>query len=1089
MNIRSSLLLLFLLFSLASYTQKNNFTSYTVRDGLPQNTVYKIFQDSKGYIWLGTDGGGISKFDGRKHTYFKKEDGLASNVVRDILEDKDGNIWLATNEGVSIYDGIDFKTISEEDGLISNTVVKIYEDSKGRVWVGSTGGGLSYISIKDSLQVANFTSSDGLSSNNVFSILEDNYERLWLGFIGGPPQMVDLVDNKLVTQNITTTSNYDLNAIYCGTKDNEGNIWFGSIYNGAYKFENIALNSNPTVINYSVLSGLKDNYILDINPVGSTIWLATNNGGVHYITDNEVNRFTTEDGLPGNQILDLFSDREDNLWISCMGEGILKLNGFEFSHYSSQDGLISDQISYIRKYEPDSSIWLASYDNGLQKVKIEKGKVIGGSHILYENQLYNSIKAFDIDANGNMWIGTQNGLIVWNESILATVGSEFIAGDKINSVLCATSGWVWIGTSSGLSFYNGEYGVFREEDGFINNEIQTIIESSDGTVWIGTLGGLASYKDEVMVTYDEVEGLTNLKVHSLAEASNGNIIIGTYGGGLFALDQAKDSLQITSMFEPKDLTSSNIYSLCFENDSTLIVGTDRGMDKVYFNSNFSIKSIQYFTENNGFLAIENNINAIYNDKINNTIYFGTVNGLTSYQPIRDKEPSYKPTIILEDILLFNQSIDWKKFGEIDNDFLPVNLELPYDQNFISFSFSTVFFKNPKNISYEYKLEGLNEEWFNTDNSNIVFQGLEANSYTIEVKSITESGIESDSYRFSFTIKPPFYKTWWFYTFCFIFISLAVALFIHLNLRRLKREKIILENTVNERTKEVVEQKDIIEEKNKEIMDSITYAKGIQKAILPDEPKLNHYFDDFMVFFNPKDIVSGDFYWAHEKDGKYYFMAADCTGHGVPGAIMSVIGHTCLESTLKHPEELTAGEFLDLLNQNVVDILLQSEQHSVKDGMDVGFCIYDPATNSLQYAGANNPMYFIRKATAGFSESLREENMVLSNDEYNLFEFKANKQPIGDYEYRTNFETHTIKIEPEDTIYLFSDGFPDQFGGKRGKKYMYKPFKRFLLGVQDKKLAEQKELLSNELVSWMNPKEAGSSHEQVDDVLIFGVRFK
>ena len=435
MNIRSSLLLLFLLFSLASYTQKNNFTSYTVRDGLPQNTVYKIFQDSKGYIWLGTDGGGISKFDGRKHTYFKKEDGLASNVVRDILEDKDGNIWLATNEGVSIYDGIDFKTISEEDGLISNTVVKIYEDSKGRVWVGSTGGGLSYISIKDSFQVANFTSSDGLSSNNVFSILEDNYERLWLGFIGGPPQMVDLVDNKLVTQNITTTSNYDLNAIYCGTKDNEGNIWFGSIYNGAYKFENIALNSNPTVINYSVLSGLKDNYILDINPVGSTIWLATNNGGVHYITDNEVNRFTTEDGLPGNQILDLFSDREDNLWISCMGEGILKLNGFEFSHYSSQDGLISDQISYIRKYEPDSSIWLASYDNGLQKVKIEKGKVIGGSHILYENPLYNSIKAFDIDANGNMWIGTQNGLIVWNESILATVGSEFIAGDKINYVL------------------------------------------------------------------------------------------------------------------------------------------------------------------------------------------------------------------------------------------------------------------------------------------------------------------------------------------------------------------------------------------------------------------------------------------------------------------------------------------------------------------------------------------------------------------------------------------------------------------------------------------------------------------------------
>jgi len=1088
MNIRCSLVLILLsILSLKSYTQKNNFSSYTVREGLPQNTVYKIFQDSKGYLWLGTDGGGVSKFDGRKHTYFKKEDGLSSNVVRDILEDKDGNIWFATNDGISIYNGIEFKTITKEDGLISNTVVKIYEDSKGRIWAGSTGGGLSCVSIMDSVSVTNFTMNDGLSSDNVFSILEDNYERLWLGFIGGPPQIVSLEDDELTVQEIATNYNYDLNAIYCGTKDKGGNIWFGSINNGAFKFENIALNSSPTVINYSVLSGLQDNYILDINPVGDTIWIATNNGGVHYIVGNEINRFTTKDGLPGNQILDLFSDREDNLWISCMGEGILKLNGFEFSHYNSLGGLISDQISYIRKSDSDSSIWLASYDNGLQKVKIENGEVISESHILSENRLYNSIKAFDIDANGNMWVGTQNGLIVWNESILATVGSEYIAGEKINSVLCATSGWVWIGTSSGLSFYNGEYGVFSEEEGFINNEIQTIIESSDGTVWIGTLGGLASYKDEVMVTYDEVEGLTNLEVHSLVEASDGKIIIGTYGGGLFSLDPSKDSSQVTLLFDAANLTSSNIYSLCFENDSTLIVGTDRGMDKVYFDSNFSVKSLQHFTENNGFRAIENNINAIYNDKTENTVYFGTVSGLTTYKPKRDEKRTHKPEIILEEILLFNQRMDWSKFGDTDSNLLPINLELAFSQNFISFSYSTIYFSNPNNISYEYKLSGLSEEWFTSNSSDIVFQGLEANSYTIEVKSITENGVESESHKFSFVINPPFYKTWWFYTFSALFILIGILVFINLNLRRLKREKIILENTVSERTKEVVEQKDIIEEKNKEIMDSITYAKGIQKAILPDAPKLNRYFDDFMVFFSPKDIVSGDFYWAHEKNGKYYFMAADCTGHGVPGAIMSVIGHTCLESTLKHPKELTAGEFLDLLNQNVIDILLQSKEHSVKDGMDVGFCIYDPASNSLQYAGANNPMYFIRKISAGFSDSLTEELLVLSNEECNLFEFKANKQPIGDYEYRTNFDTHTITVEPGDTVYLFSDGFPDQFGGKRGKKYMYKPFKRFLLAVQNKTLGEQQELLSTELKSWMAPQEE-VTHEQVDDVLIFGVRF-
>ncbi len=1090
MNIRSLLyLFLLLLFSLNSFSQKNNFTSYTVRNGLPQNTVYKIFQDSKGYLWLGTDGGGVSKFDGRKHTYFKKENGLVSNIVRDIIEDKKGNLWFATTEGISIYDGSKIRSITTADGLSSNTVVKLFEDSKGRVWVGSSGGGLSLVFLEDSLRISNYSPYDGLSSDKVFSIVEDNHQRIWIGFIGGPPQIIDLVNNELHVQNISTSLKYDLNAIYCGTKDAEGNIWFGSIYNGVYKFEDIQPNSTPTLVNYSILNGLKDNYILDIDAVDSTIWIATNDGGVNYIQSEKFHTLTTEDGLNGNQIIDLFTDRENNLWISCMGEGVMKLNGFEFSHYSKKDGLFSDQISAIKKSDIDASIWLATYDNGLQNVEIQANNIISKGHILYENELYNTIRTFDFDANGNMWLGTQNGLIVWNEEILATVGSDYIAGANINSVLCARSGWVWIGTSSGLSFYNGEYGVFREEDGFINNEIQTIIEGSDGTIWIGTLGGLASYKDQVMITYDEVEGLSNLNVHSLAEAKNGHMIIGTYGGGLFALDPQKDSMQISPIGDASELTSPNIYSLSFENDSTLIVGTDKGIDRVSFKEDLSISSIKHYNENNGFLAIENNINAIYSDRASGDVLFGTVNGLTVYNSSLERKVPIKPNLLLEEIKLFNQPIDWSEFGRIDSNQLPVNLSLPYDKNFVSFSFSTIYFKNPENIKYQYRLVGLNDEWFSSESSDIVFQGLEPNAYTLEVRSLTENDYLSNTYQFSFIITPPFYKTWWFYTICVVFVSICIVVFIQLNLRRLRNEKIVLEKTVQERTKEIVEQKDIIEEKNQEIMDSITYAQGIQRAILPDVKKLNAYFDDYMVLFNPKDIVSGDFYWAHEKDGKYYFMAADCTGHGVPGSIMSVIGHTCLESTLKHPEEMSAGEFLDHLNQNVLDILLQSAEHSVKDGMDVGLCIYDPEAATLQYAGANNPMYLVRNIQSGFSDTLPEDRLALSNEEYNLFEFKANKQPIGDYEHRVKFDTHTIKLEPNDTVYVFSDGFPDQFGGQKGKKYMYKPFKRFLLNVQKEKLAKQKDLLNSELTSWMNPSLTGAYHEQVDDVLIFGVRFE
>ena len=1083
-------LTLALLLSIPGIAQKNNFTSYTIRDGLPQNTVYEIYQDSKGYLWLATDGGGVSRFDGRTHRYFKQKDGLINNVVRDVLEDRKGNMWFATNEGISVYNGKEFSSISEAEGLIKNSaVVTLHEDSRGRIWAGSTGGGLSCITKGDTFSIRNFSVSDGLSSENVLAIVEDDFQRIWLGFIGGPPQMVRLEEDELSIEEVSFPYNYDIDAIFCGTKDKSGNIWFGSIYNGAYRFSQIKEDAEAEVESYSILNGLKDNYILDIEPQDSVIWIATNDGGVNYIKDDGIHFFSEEDGLASNQILDLFIDKEANLWVSCMGEGIQRLNGFEFSHYSTDEGLISDQISAIATNAIDSSFWISSYNNGMQKIRIKNNRIIDQQQILNDIELYNSIRTFDFDANGNLWVGTQHGLVVWNEEIVARVGSELIAGDKVNALLCSENGWVWIGTSSGLSFYNGEYGVFREEDGFINNEIQTIIEASDGTIWIGTLGGLASYKDEVMVTYDQVEGLANLKVHSVVEAPDGRILIGTYGGGIFSLDKSLDSLPIRSLSDPRELTSPNIYSLVYENDSTLIVGTDKGVDKLIFDSSKELKAVRHFNENNGFLAIENNINAICYDELSGSVLFGTVNGLTTYTAALEDDLQQRPTINLEHVKLFNQEVDWKEFGAVDSNQLPADLVLPHDQNFITFQLSGIYLSNPENIVYRYRLLGLGDTWFYTPSVEVVFQGLEPNQYQLEVEAIAENDQKSQLYTFAFTITPPFYKTWWFYTLCVLFLVIAITVYIQLNLRRLRKEKIILENTVAERTKEIVQQKDIIEEKNQEILDSINYAQGIQQAILPDDQKLNSYFDEYMVMFLPKDIVSGDFYWAHQKGDKIYFMAADCTGHGVPGSIMSVVGHASLETTLKHPKELEAGEFLDKLNQNVLDILLQSEEHSVKDGMDVGLCIYDTKENSLQFAGANNPVYIIRAKAAGFTEDLPEERLSIDNDQLNLFEFKANKQPIGDYDHRVPFDSHTVKLLPNDTVYMFSDGFPDQFGGELGKKYKYRPFKRFLLEIQAQDLPRQKEALSKEFHEWTHPEGGDTQHEQIDDVLIFGVRFR
>ncbi len=1073
MSLKKVLFLALLTISGTFYAQKNNFNLYSVKNGLPQNTVYKVFQDSKGYLWLGTDGGGVAKFDGRKYTYYNKNNGLAGNVVRDIIEDTKGTFWFATDEGVSMFNGKSFKNFSTSNGLQSDIIFDLFEDSEQRIWAGTSGGGVSVFEKKDSITVTSFTSNNGLASDNVFSILEDNFNRIWLGYIGGNPQMVNF-DKELTVTEINTSFNYDLSTIFCGIKDSKGNIWYGSIKSGVFKYENISPNSNPTLVNYSILNGLKDNYILNLCERNNTICIGTNDGGIQFLENNTFSYLDVFDGLPNNQILNLFNDRENNLWISCMGEGLLKLNGFNFSHFTKNDGLISNQISSIKKNEHDNLYWVSTYDNGIQTFSIKDNKIINQQKILSNHPFYSSIKTFDFDNNNNVWIGTQNGLVVWNEKILATVNSEEeLAGDQINTIYCAKNDWVWIGTSSGLSFYTGDmFGVFTEDEGFIHNEIQTIIEDSEGTIWIGTLGGLASYKDNSMTTYDEAEGLTNLKVHALVEDKKGNILIGTYGGGIFLLDKKKPK-NINPILYDKQLTSNNIYSLSiYENQ--LMVGTDKGFDKVTFGKNNTIHSIQHYSENNGFLSIENNLNAIYSDIDNKQVLFGTVNGLSIYTPYKETSDSKQPTILLVDIKLFNQTVDWKIYStNLNQDGIPTQLELPYNKNFLTFNFSTIFFTNPNNITYQYQLVGSTDEWYSTKNNEVVFQGLEPNTYTLKVKSITENGEESVPYEYSFTIAPPFYLTWWFFTLCIVVSLIVVYVYTRVRLSKLKKDKIVLENTVKERTKEIVQQKEVIEEKNKEIVDSINYAQRIQSAILPPQKQVEAHLPESFILYQPKDIVAGDFYWMEtineETSPIILFAAADCTGHGVPGAMVSVVCNNALNRSVREHKLSTPGEILTKTREIVIQEFEKSDEE-VKDGMDIALCSLQKSEEKwiVKYAGANNPLWIVRKNA--------EE----------IEEIKADKQPIGKYAEPKPFTTHTIELNSGDAIYMFSDGYADQFGGEKGKKYKSLNFKRFIISIQENDMNRQKMLISEEIKKWMHPFD-NQHFEQIDDILVTGIK--
>jgi serine phosphatase RsbU (regulator of sigma subunit)/Tfp pilus assembly protein PilF len=287
------------------------------------------------------------------------------------------------------------------------------------------------------------------------------------------------------------------------------------------------------------------------------------------------------------------------------------------------------------------------------------------------------------------------------------------------------------------------------------------------------------------------------------------------------------------------------------------------------------------------------------------------------------------------------------------------------------------------------------------------------------------------------------------------------IFIFNRLRITKKQKLVIE----EQKLEVEQQKEVVElahaeleEKNQEITDSITYAKRIQSAILPARKVVKEYLQESFILYKPKDIVAGDFYWLESINGKVLFAAADCTGHGVPGAMVSVVCNNALNRSVREHGLLDPGEILNKTREIVIQEFEKSDEE-VNDGMDIALCSLEG--RKLQYAGAHNPLWIVRNAE--------------------IIETKANKQPIGQFDNPEPYTTHSFELEKGDSIYIFSDGYIDQFGGEKGKKFKSKSFRELLLNVQSNSMEEQKNIIDDAFESWRG------NLEQIDDVCVIGVR--
>ncbi|MES2397155.1 MAG: SpoIIE family protein phosphatase [Bacteroidota bacterium] len=316
------------------------------------------------------------------------------------------------------------------------------------------------------------------------------------------------------------------------------------------------------------------------------------------------------------------------------------------------------------------------------------------------------------------------------------------------------------------------------------------------------------------------------------------------------------------------------------------------------------------------------------------------------------------------------------------------------------------------------------------------------------------------------------------------LTLSVGLFSILLIysrTNLTKKEIISRLALAESNDQLALKNEIIEEKNKDIKDSINYALNIQKAILPPSEKIDSIIKDYFILYKPKDIVSGDFYWFDTKlttprnnepaQEVAVLAAVDCTGHGVPGALMSVIGSTILNQTINRATVNNPGDALTQFNKKVSETL-----SSIKDGMDMALCSINFEKLELQYAGANNPLYIVRKNTSDLLADGKVEGKI------ELLEIKADKQAIGADTAKTKiFTNHKIKLEKGDAIYLFTDGYADQFGGEKGKKFKYSKFKELLIENYEKTAKEQKNILDTHFEKWKG------DLEQVDDILVIGIK--
>jgi len=1217
------------------------FEHLSMKDGLSMNPVMAITQDKKGFLWFGTQDG-LNRYDGYQIKVFKTKEGdaqsISDNFITSLAIDSSGNLWAGTlNGGLNFYDskkGI-FIRYPASSGLVnSNNIGCLLYDSQDRLWVGSENG-ITLIDPQTRAKLSIESLFPGLKIEKGTSVLTAFRQKngdVWLGTTQGAifysmkerstRRFVNAPGDPSSLSNNVVLSFYEDNnrEIWVGTleglnKFDKSNGTFSHIFFKEHKKNSDEKNEKSLENIYSIVNNYGGNTIRSIlEDDKNNFWIGTDMELIIYnpATGNFLNYkkdLINPTGINDHFIRSMFVDRSRNLWIGTLGNGLNKtsLNPKKFTHYQKKLGdPKSLGENYVRNIceDAEGNIWVGTLVGGLNKFDPEK-ETFEHYYTCPTPKCPNDNNVWSLCAakNGVIWVGTNTGLNRYDPK--AKTFTYFVHKESDptslseNTIRCVfedRKGRLWVGTEGGLNEFHPSTGTFTRytkydhPDSLSDNTVWKIIDDADGSLWLATNHGLHHFDParRTFRKYFKKEGdptsLSHNGIRTLHIDSKGNLWLGTHNG----LNKLNEVTQTFTRYdESNGLPNAFIYAIEEDEKKQLWLSTNKGLCCLDPGTG---KVITYDVFD-GLQDYEFNTNASCRTR-NGEMYFGGPNGVNRFHPMRLNANNFNPQVEITSISVNEGPLETAtEISELRE------LFLDHDQNILHFEFSAFDFTRPERNRYQYMMEGFNKDWVSAGNVRFTtYTNLDPGEYVFRVRGTNADGLWSpleDSIKI--IIRPPFWKTYWFYTLVFLFIASTIYAIYRARVAGLRKEKMRLEQKVKERTSDLEEEKrkierineeleklsivvsktdnavvianadgtiewindslmkmyskniaspqsiygknfvglssnpdihkavdtcrrekisvayesestnsegrkfwvqstltpildeqgdiskfviidaditerkhaeEIIREKNKDITDSITYAVRIQEALFPDDAKIRSLLLESFILFKPRDIVSGDFYFMEPirmNDATVLsgFAVGDCTGHGVPGALMSMIGTSFLKQSLSERTVNSPAEALDYVSNKINDVFSHQEGEIIKDGMDVAFCVLNTATLEMYFAGAGRPCIIV--------------------GENGLREIKGDNRPVGYSETDKPFVNHKVQLSKGDCVYLFSDGYADQFGGPKGKKFKYKRLLDSLSSVSQLPMKEQKERLDKIFIEWKG------NLEQVDDVLVIGIR--